>query len=91
MREADIPCGPVNSIEDALQDPQVIHRGMVTEAHHPLLGRIKQLGIPIKFSETPGESPSAAPLYGQHTNEILEDLGYSRESIEGFRKNGVIE
>ena len=91
LREADIPCGPVNSLEEALQDPQVIYRGMVTEASHPLLGRIKQLGIPIKFSETPCESPSSAPLYGQHTNEILGGLGYSKESIEGFRKNGVIE
>lgn len=91
LREADIPCGPVNSIEEALQDPQVIYRGMVTEAAHPLLGRIKQLGIPIKFSETPCESPSSAPLYGQHTNEILGGLGYSKESIDGFRKNGVIE
>jgi len=91
LRKADIPCGPVNSIEEALQDPQVIYRGMVTEVAHPLLGKIKQLGIPIKFSETPCESPSSPPLYGQHTNEILEGLGYSRESIEGFRKNGVIE
>lgn len=91
LREVDIPCGPVNSIEEALQDPQVIHRGMVTEVTHPLLGRIKQLGVPIRFSETACPSPSAAPLYGQHTNEILGDLGFSKESIEGFRKNGVIE
>ena len=91
LREVDIPCGPVNSIEEALQDPQVIHRGMVTEVTHPLLGRIKQLGVPVRFSETACPSPPAAPLYGQHTNEILEDLGFSKESIEGFRKNGVIE
>ena len=91
LRETDIPCGPVNSVEDALRDPQVACRGLVTEAPHPLLGRIKQLGAPIKFSETPCESPAAAPLYGQHTIEILEGLGYSRESIDGFRKNGVIE
>ena len=91
LHEADIPCGPVNSVEEALQDRQVDHRGMVSEALHPVLGRIKQLGTPIKFSATPCGSPSVAPLYGQHTIEILESLGFSKKSIEGFRKNGTIE
>lgn len=91
LRDADIPCGPVNSIEEALQDPQVIYREMVTEVVHPLLGKIKQLGIPIKFSETPCKSISSPPLYGQHTTEVLENLGYSKEFIEDLRKHGVIE
>ena len=91
LREVDIPCGPVNSVEEALQDPQVIYRRMVTEAVHPLLGKIKQLGVPLKFSSTTCPSPPAAPLYGQHTNEILEGLGFSKESIDGFREKGAIE
>jgi crotonobetainyl-CoA:carnitine CoA-transferase CaiB-like acyl-CoA transferase len=91
LQDVDIPCGRVNSIKEALQDPQVVFRGMVTESTHPLLGKIKQLGTPIKFSETLCESPSTAPMYGQHTNEILESIGYSKELIQNLRANGVIE
>ena len=91
LRDADIPCGPVNSIEEALGDPQVIYRDMITEVEHRVLGRIKQLGTPFKFSQTSRTPSPAAPIYGEHTFEILNSLGYSKESIEGFRKSGVIE
>ena len=88
---SDIPCGPVNSLKEVFNDPQVIHRRMVVEVSHPVLGMVKQLGNPIKFSETPCKSPAAPPLYGKHTEEILTGIGYSRESIEEFRKKAVIE
>ena len=58
--------------------------------NHPVAGSIKQIGFPIKFSETPGEIQSHAPILGEHTEEILSQLHYSSEMIENLRNNGVI-
>ena len=91
LNGSDAPAGPVNSLEEVFQDPQINYRNMVTESLHPILGRIKQVGIPIKFSETPCEAQSPAPIYGMHTVEILEDLGYSKERIGKLRGEGIIE
>jgi len=91
FRDSDIPCGPVHSLEEVFNDPQVAFRSMIMETDHPFLGKMKQLGIPVKFSETLCELKSAPPLYGEHTSEILQDLGYPKESIEALRKKGVIE
>jgi crotonobetainyl-CoA:carnitine CoA-transferase CaiB-like acyl-CoA transferase len=68
----------------------VLHRNMLVEISHPKAGRIKQIGVPIKFSETPGEARTPAPDMGEHTEAILEGLGYNRERIERLRKEGVI-
>jgi crotonobetainyl-CoA:carnitine CoA-transferase CaiB-like acyl-CoA transferase len=57
---------------------------------HPTLGRIKQVGIAPKFSSTPGEVRSLSPLPGEHTDEILQELGYKREEIENLRQEGVV-
>ncbi len=91
LRCSDIPGGPVNTLEEVFQDPQVIHRNMVADMPHPLLGAVKYLGIPMKFSETPGEFKSPPPLYGEHTVEILESSGYSKEAIEVLQQKGVVE
>jgi crotonobetainyl-CoA:carnitine CoA-transferase CaiB-like acyl-CoA transferase len=80
----------VHSLEETFSDPQVLHRNMLVEISHPKAGRIKQIGVPIKFSETPGEARTPAPDMGEHTEEILEGLGYNRERIERLRKEGVI-
>ena len=72
------------------QDPHIIAREMFTEMHHPIAGMIKQIGFPIKFSETPGEIYTHAPILGEHTTEILTHLGYSAEDMERFRAAGVI-
>jgi len=80
----------VHSLEETFSDPQVLHRKMLVEISHPKAGRIKQIGVPIKFSETPGEARTPAPEMGEHTEEILKGLGYNRETIERLRKEGVI-
>ncbi|MEM3360053.1 MAG: CaiB/BaiF CoA-transferase family protein [Candidatus Bathyarchaeia archaeon] len=86
-----VPCGPVYAIDEVFRDPQVLHRKMLVEIEHPKAGTIKQIGIPMKFSETPGEIRTAPPLLGQHTDEILKNLlGYSEEEINQLRKEGVI-
>jgi len=84
LRDLDVEVGPVNSPQEVCSDPQVLHRGMVVEVEHPIAGRVKQVGIPIKFSETPGQIRSPAPTIGQDTEAILQELGYSEEDIEGL-------
>jgi crotonobetainyl-CoA:carnitine CoA-transferase CaiB-like acyl-CoA transferase len=87
---AGVPVGPVNKIGEMLADPQVKAREMVVEVDHPRAGRIKALGLPIKFSETPGEITRAAPLLGQHTREVLANLGYSPADIDRLSAEGAI-
>jgi len=86
-----VPCGPVYAMDEVFRDPQVLHRKMLVEIEHPKVGKIKQIGIPMKFSETPGEIKVPPPLLGQHTEEILKNLlGYSEEEINQLRSEEVI-
>jgi crotonobetainyl-CoA:carnitine CoA-transferase CaiB-like acyl-CoA transferase len=80
----------VHSLEETFSDPHVLHRKMLVEASHPKAGRVKQIGVPITFSETPGEVRAPAPEIGEHTEEILKALGYTQEGIESLRKGGII-
>ena len=86
----DVPVGKVYTPDEVFFDPQVLHRQMVIEVDHPILGKIKQVGIAPKFSKTPGKVRSLAPLPGEHTDEILEELGYKREEIQSLRQQGVV-
>ena len=90
LRALDIEIGPVNTPFEAFSDPQILHRQMALEVNHPVKGKMKQVGIPIKFSETPGEMREAAPLIGQDTQETLKGLGYTQERIEQLRKAQAI-
>jgi crotonobetainyl-CoA:carnitine CoA-transferase CaiB-like acyl-CoA transferase len=87
---AGVPVGPVNKIGDMLADPQVAAREMVIEVEHPIAGRVKAIGSPIKFPETPGVARRPAPLLGEHTREVLSALGYSEADIERLRREGAI-
>ena len=87
---AGVPVGPVNRIGDMLADPQVAARGMVVEVEHPRAGTTRALGLPIKFSQTPGEVTRAAPLLGQHTREVLAGLGYSGAEIDKLQADGAV-
>jgi alpha-methylacyl-CoA racemase len=86
----DIPAGKVYTPDEAFTDPQVLHRHMVIELEHPTLGKVKQVGIAPKFSDTPGKVRSLSPLPGEHTDEILEGLGYKGEDIENLRRGGIV-
>jgi len=86
----DVPAGKVYTPDEVFNDPQVLHRQMVIEVEHPTLGKIKQVGIAPKFSSTPGKVRSLAPLPGEHTDEILQGLGYKREEIENLRQEGIV-
>jgi len=87
---AGVPVGPVNRIGDMLADPQVAAREMVVEVDHAVAGRVKALGLPIKFASTPGEIKRAAPTLGQHTDEILAGLGYSAAEMARLRADGAV-
>jgi crotonobetainyl-CoA:carnitine CoA-transferase CaiB-like acyl-CoA transferase len=87
---AGVPVGPVNKIGDMLADPQVRARDMVVEVDHPRAGRVKALGHPIKFSGTPAEMKRPAPLLGEHTREILGELGYGAAQIDAFIREGAV-
>jgi crotonobetainyl-CoA:carnitine CoA-transferase CaiB-like acyl-CoA transferase len=82
--------GPVNDFQETFSDPQVLHREMVLEVDHPTEGRVKQVGFPIKFSETPGRVRLPSPGYGEHTREVLHELGYTEAKINTLEKSGVI-
>ncbi|MGZ8514641.1 MAG: CaiB/BaiF CoA transferase family protein [Candidatus Limnocylindrales bacterium] len=90
LDEAGIPCGPVNSVLAAFAQPQAVARGMRVEVNHPSLGSVPQIGLPYKLSATPATIRSAPPLLGEHSAQILAELGYSAEAVAKLCDEGVI-
>jgi len=86
----DVPFGPVNEVDEVFKDPQILHRKMFMEVEYPGVGKIKQLGTPMKFSETPCGITSPPPSFGEHTEEILKWLGYIEAEILSMQQEGVI-
>jgi formyl-CoA transferase len=87
---AGVPGGPINTYPEALADPHVRARNMVVDLVHPAAGAIKALGIPVKLSETPGAVDRPAPLLGQHTAELLTELGLGPAEQQALKDEGVI-
>ena len=85
-----VPCAAVRTIEDMFDHPQVLAEDLVTTLDHPVVGRYRTMTKPITFSETPGPAPTAAPIYGQHSDEILSAYGYSTDEITALRTRSVI-
>jgi len=90
LDEAGVANGPILHIDEVFQDPQVLHQEMLLEMDHPRAGKIKTLGFPVKLSQTPAQLKSPPPYMGQHTEEVLQELGYSPREVEIMRKEGVI-
>src|SRR5438552_8670406 len=89
--KADVCVGKVYDAAEMVRDPQINHRRMIVEADHPKFGKIKQFGIAIKLSDTPGSIRRAAPTTGEQTEDVLKTLGMTAEAIGDLRKTGVIE
>ncbi len=90
MKAAGVPAGPVLNVNEMHADPQTLARDMVVEVDHAQVGKVKTLGLPVKFSKTPGEVATGAPIYGQHTREVLAEYGFGEEEIEGFIASGAV-
>jgi crotonobetainyl-CoA:carnitine CoA-transferase CaiB-like acyl-CoA transferase len=91
LEEKRIPCAPVNKFSEALNDPQVLHRNMVIELKHPNGSSTRGPGNPVKLSRSSGETFDPAPLLGQDTEQVFQDLlGYNREQIQTLRDEGII-
>jgi len=90
LQAVNVPCGPINDLADVFSDPQVLARDMYQEMPHPTLGTIKQTGLPIKFSRTPGGLDRHPPLLGEHNQEILSSLGYSDADVQNLKDGSVI-
>lgn len=88
---ASVPCGPINDFGQAMKDPHYVARGMIEEVEHPKLGAMKMIGIPTKFSRTPGQVRKAAPLLGEHTDMVLRRFGVTDEHISSLRQRGAIQ
>lgn len=91
LLERGVPCGPVNTLEEVFRDPQILKRNMLVEIKHPKAGKIKQIGIPIKFSQINLDVQSSPPLLGQHTEDVLKNLlNMSSQEINRLKEKGVI-
>ena len=90
LEGAGIPAGPVLTIKEMQADPQTIAREMVPETDHPVAGRVQSIGLPVKLSATPGGVVAPAPLFGQHTREVLVEVGYSESEIATLLESGSV-
>ena len=90
LAAAGVPCGPVYRYDQVFHDPHVQHRQMAVEVEHPKAGRITITNTPLKLSQTPGEVRLPAPVLGQHTDEILQRLGYDAATIAQYHAESVV-
>jgi formyl-CoA transferase len=90
LRDQNVPCGPINTIREVFDDPQVKARGLVVEMGHPTCGEIKVVASPLRLHEAPPEYRRHPPLLGEHTEEILAELGYGADEITSLRQEGVV-
>ena len=90
LNEAGVPCGPIYNVKEMVEDPQVQHLGLATEVKHAALGTLKVQNLPVTLSRTPGAVRTAAPEAGEHSDEILGEIGYTATQIAELRKDKVI-
>jgi len=90
LNAAGVPCGPIYTVDQVFADPQVQHLEAAAEVAHPRLGRFKVVNQAVTLSRTPARMASATPELGQHTDEILKELGYADSEIRGLRERRVV-
>ncbi|MBL8163813.1 MAG: CoA transferase [Anaerolineae bacterium] len=90
LRDADVPVGKINTVAEALADPHLLERGFIVELAHPDLGILKSLATPVHMSDTPLRYDRHPPRLGEHSEELLLELGYAADDIARMREQGVI-
>jgi formyl-CoA transferase len=90
LNRAGVPCGPIYSMDQVFADPQVRHLGVAAEVEHPQLGRIRIINQPVKLSRTPARVATATPGRGEHTDEVLREIGYDDRAITGLHAAGIV-
>lgn len=90
LERAEIPVGPIRDVAAAFAAPEAIDLGMAATVDHPAFGVLRQAGIPLRFEVTPASIRTAPPLLGEHTDEVLAELGYDQAAIGSLRESGVV-
>ena len=90
LEAAGVPAGPVLNVNQMHEDPHALARDMIVEVPHSRLGLVKTIGLPVKFSATPGKVATGAPVYGQHSREVLAEYGFGESEIEKLIASGVV-
>src|SRR5262245_51463261 len=90
LHEADVCAGPVLELDEVVRDPQLVQRGLFTAVEHPKLGSVRQVAFPVQMSATPAQVRTSPPELGEHTDAVLQTLGYDAAAIAAFRRDGVV-
>jgi len=90
LEAAGVPAGPVLTVNQMHEDPHALARDMIVEVEHSRLGPVKTIGLPVKFSKTPGRVATGAPVYGEHTREVLAEYGYEQAAVEELIAAGAV-
>jgi crotonobetainyl-CoA:carnitine CoA-transferase CaiB-like acyl-CoA transferase/sulfur carrier protein ThiS len=90
LRKANVPVGPINGLDEVFADPTVRHLGLIAEVDHPTAGRVRAPGIPVRMDGTPPSVRTHPPLLGEHTDEVLGELGYAADDIATLRRGGAV-
>jgi len=90
LEDAEIPAGPINDLAAAFGSPQVAARGLLTDVEHPVLGTLRQVGPPFALHATPASVRTPPPLLGEHTDEVLGELGFDSREVEQLHLESVV-